>query len=142
MYTVKTVTFLSCFFLLYMCAVPPTLKPGVLLTPTSTTVDIGSSVTLTCSPSLSDNVSQYNGAKVKFQYRLNGGSVFRDVNIAISEGTVPTDSTQLTIDTSFAGTYTCTVTINGHGISIITGSSASRQSVAQVTIQGKNFFTT
>ena len=119
-----------------MCAVPSTLKPVVLLTPTSTTVNVSTSVTLNCTPSLS-NASQYNGANVNFQYQLNGGHVFHNMNKVISGGTVPTDSTQLTMNTSSAGTYTCNVTINGHNNSAITGSSVSEPDMTQIFVQSK-----
>ena len=54
-------------FLLYMCVVPSTIRPEELLTPISSTIDVGSSKTLTCAPLLPD-ASQYNGANVKLIY--------------------------------------------------------------------------
>ena len=118
------------------CTVPSALIPSVSLTPAPSTVDVGSSATLTCTPSIS-NVSQYNGANVNFQYQLYEGSVFLNVDKTISGGAVPTDSTLLMIDTLTAGIYTCTVTINGLGISTINGSSSSGQDTAQITARSK-----
>ena len=107
------------------------------LTSTSSTVEVGSSVTLTCSFSLS-NESQYIGANTNFQYQFNGGIVFRDVNIAIRGNTLETDSTEpLTMNTSSAGTYTCNVTINAFGNTNFSGSSASGQNMTQITVQSK-----
>ena len=111
--------------------------PTVSLTPTPSTVVVGSSVTLTCSPSLSD-ASQYSEANVNFQYHLNEGSVFRNINLPISGVVVQTDSPQLKINTSSAGNYTCTVTINGEDISTITGSSTSGQDMAQIIAESKH----
>ena len=126
----------DCFLFLNAHTVPSTLTPVVSLTPAFSTVDVGSSVMLNCTPSLS-NANQYNGANVNFQYQLNGGNVFRNVNKTISGGIVPIDSIQMTTNTSSVGTYTCNVTVNGDGISTITGSSASGQDTAQITAQSK-----
>ena len=124
-------------FVLCIHTVPSTLIPTVILNSNSSKADVGSSVTLICSPSLSD-ASQYNGANINFQYQHNGDSgAFRFVNKMISGGTVPTDSTELTVDTSSAGTYTCSVTISGLDISFISGSSASGQGSVQITAQSK-----
>ena len=106
------------------------------MTSDSSTVDVGSSVTLTCTPSVID-ASQYNGANINFQYQLIGGSVFRNENDMISEGTVPTDNTELTVNTSSAGTYSCSVTINGLDSPFITGNSKSIEGTADVTAQSK-----
>ena len=109
--------------------------PMVKLTLSSNTKDIGSSINLTCISSLSD-ASQYNGANMNFQYQYQS-SVFHNKNKTISGGTLPTDSTELMVNTSSAGTYTCTVTINGHGSPTITGSSESGQDTAQLIVRSK-----
>lgn len=123
----------------HMHTVRSSLVPNVKLTPASSTVDVGTFVTLICTPSLSSsfNASQYNGSNINFQYQLNGGSTFHNVNKVIGGGALLTDSVQVTINTSSAGTYTCTVTINGEGIKLVTGSSASGQDTANITAQSK-----
>ena len=129
------------FILLYMCAVPPTLMAEVSLTAAPSTVVVGSSVTLTCTPTLSDNASLYNGANVNFLYRHSGSSGTIDFrNKVIMDGTVPTDSTQMTIDTSSAGTYTCTVTISEGDILHVIGSGKIGQNTTQITAQSKHLF--
>ena len=55
----------------------------------------------------------------------------------ISGGTVPTDSTELKVNTSSAGTYTCSVTINGEDTSLIAGNSTSGQGTAEIAAQSK-----
>ena len=129
----------------HLYIVPFTLTLNVSLTPTSSTVDVGSSVTLTCTPSLLD-ASQYNGANIIFDYQHNvdsGVHVFIwSVHKKISSGIVPNDSIAVEVDTSSAGIYTCTVTINGLDVSSITGmNSASGQSMAQITAQSKLLYT-
>ena len=100
-------------------------------------IDIGSSVSLTCAPSVS-NVNLYDGANVNFQYQLNGGSVFHNMNKLISGGTIPTDMLEVTMNTTAAGAYVCSVTINGEDVSTITGSSASGEDITEITVQSKH----
>ena len=111
--------------------------PEVVLSPTSSMIGIGSSVSLTCAPSVS-NVNLYDGANVNFQYQLNGGSIFHNMNKVISEGTIPTDMLEVIMNTTAAGAYVCAVTINGESVSTIAGSSASGEGTTQITAQSKH----
>ena len=99
---------------LVFSSVPSDLIATVSLSPSNPNETVGDSVTLTCTATLSIDVS---GAMIEFDY----GSITTNTIAAVS-GTSQTDiATISSVSISFVGEYTCTVTVTAPGLGVCGG---------------------
>ena len=95
--------------MLVVPSVPDNLIMSTSLSFSNPTVTLGSPVTLTCTATLSTDVS---GTMIKFEY----GSITNNTIAAVS-GTSQTDTATISsVSISSAGDYTCTVTVTASGV--------------------------